>query len=569
MAASRIFRPLGTTCATGVLPRRLAPSHCSIASTSFRTIHTSVRLGSSSSPLQAVKSNLSEEPHFLTRRLADELRLPLFAASGDQLHLLKDPSHFYQTLKDKIGQAKERIFLASLYIGKEETELIEHLESALRQNLSLQLTILVDALRGTRESAPTPSCASLVSRLQAQFPDRVSIRLYHTPNLKGWLKKVVGKRFNEGWGLQHMKIYGFDDDVVLSGANLSRDYFTNRRDRYLLIEGHEEIADYLHSLVQLVGQFSFKLEAGANKDSAEAKETSPDWKLIWDGGKDSTPALSDQTEMQPYPKSGWTEAASNAVEEFTTKWHSRSRASAAESSEKNADTLLLPLLQMGPLKIRQETRAILQIIELALDAPPPQGPPPTLALTSGYFSLYEPYKKLLLRAKAAQSAIVKIICAAPEANGFFQSRGVSGWIPEAYTWYEYQFWRALRRSKRLLKQDGRDAEQGGVEIREWKKNGWTYHAKGIWFYPSSAEAATPTMVHVGSSNYGSRSADLDLECTFLISTHSKQLSQKFKEEYAMLEQDAKDLVDGALFQRPDRKVRRRVRIASRILKGML
>lgn len=487
------------------------------------------------------------------------------------MHLLQDPSHFYQTLKEKIAQAKDRIFLASLYIGKEETELIEHLESALRRNSSLQLTILVDALRGTRESAPTPSCASLVSRLHAQFPDRVSIRLYHTPNLKPWLKKIVGKRFNEGWGLQHMKIYGFDNDIVLSGANLSRDYFTNRRDRYLLIEGHEDIANYLDSLVHLVGQFSSKLQADAGKDATETKTTSPDWKLIWDGGKDSTPPLSEQIGMQPYPETGWTEAASTAVEEFTRQWHNRSLGPAAKDSSgaNAADTLLLPLLQMGPLRIRQETRAIPQIIQLALDAPRQDAPPPMLALTSGYFSLYGPYKKLLLQAKAAQSAIVKIICAAPEANGFFQSKGVSGWIPEAYTWYEYQFWRALRRSKRLLKQDGRDAEHGGVEIREWKKNGWTYHAKGIWFSASSEEKAGPTMVHVGSSNYGSRSADLDLECTFLISTGSKEFSQKFKDEYATLEHDAKDLVDGALFRRPDRKVRRRVRIASRILKGML
>ncbi|CDS00053.1 hypothetical protein [Sporisorium scitamineum] len=368
-----------------------------------------------------------------------------------------------------------------------------------------------------------------------------------------------------------MKIYGFDNDIVLSGANLSRDYFTNRRDRYLLIEDHEDIANYLHSLVQLVGQFSFKLEAGVDKNVTEAEQTNPGWKLIWDGGKGSTPPLSRQTGMQPYPESGWTEAASAAVEEFTRQWHSRSLVPRANlsSNEKDADTLLLPLLQMGPLKIRQETCAIPQIVDLALDTPSKEGRLPMLALTSGYFSLYQPYKKLLLRAKSAKSAIVKVICAAPEANGFFQSKGVSGWIPEAYTWYEYQFWSALRRSNRLLKQDGRDVEEGGVEIREWKKDGWTYHAKGVWYYPPSAEEAAPTMVHVGSSNYGSRSADLDLECTFLISTRSKKLSQKFKEEYAILEQDAKDLVDGELFQRPDRRVRRRVRIASRILKGML
>lgn len=548
------------------LQRPLKASRLDLATSSRKALQTTGRI------LQPATQRPHQDQHSLIRQLADELRLPLFLASGDQLHLLRDPSHFYETLKEKISQAKERIFLASLYIGKEETELIEHLESALQRNPSLQLTILVDALRGTREAAPTPSCASLVSRLHAQFPDRVSIRLYHTPNLKGWLKKVVGKRFNEGWGLQHMKIYGFDNVVVLSGANLSRDYFTNRRDRYLLVENHKEVADYLHSLVHAVGQFSFKLEAIPTEGSSTERAT-PDWKLVWDGGKDCPAPLTGQDLSEPYAESGWTSAATKSLEDFTRQWHARSPSSTSNSdTNKNADTLLLPLLQMGQLHIRQETYAIPKILSLGLEAPDTQAKPALLGLTSGYFSLYKPYKALLLQAKAARTAIVKIICAAPEANGFFQSKGVSGWIPEAYTWYEYQFWRALQRSKRLLWQNGRDARHGGVEIREWNKDGWTYHAKGIWYTPPSTESAEtsgPTMVHVGSSNYGSRSADLDLECTFLISTQSRELSQRFREEFETLQRDANDVVDEKLFQRPDRQVRRRVRVAAWILKGML
>ena len=376
MKAARTLQMIGAVCTHSgrcgvkgaVLSRRILPLQYGISSTDSQMLHSTSRLQS----YDATSNALAEDPHFLTKRLANQLQLPIFPSSGDQLQLLEDPSHFYQTLKDKIAKAKNRIFLASLYIGKEETELIEHLEAALDRNPSLQLTILVDALRGTRESAPTPSCASLVSRLHSRFPERVSIRLYHTPNLKGWLKKLVGKRFNEGWGLQHMKIYGFDNDVVLSGANLSRDYFTNRRDRYLLIEEHQDVANYLHSLVHLVGQFSFKLEAAAeakNKGS-EIKSATPDWKVVWDGGKGITPWLSDQLGTLSYPETGWTEAASTAVEEFTRQWHRRSLTPITNTGnrEKDADTLLLPLLQMGPLKIRQETKAIPQILRLALEA---------------------------------------------------------------------------------------------------------------------------------------------------------------------------------------------------------
>jgi CDP-diacylglycerol--glycerol-3-phosphate 3-phosphatidyltransferase len=41
--------------------------------------------------------------------------------------------------------------------------------------------------------------------------------MYHTANLRGLKKKIVPKRLNEGWGLQHMKLYGIDDEIIISG----------------------------------------------------------------------------------------------------------------------------------------------------------------------------------------------------------------------------------------------------------------------------------------------------------------------------------------------------------------
>jgi CDP-diacylglycerol--glycerol-3-phosphate 3-phosphatidyltransferase len=37
-------------------------------------------------------------------------------------------------------------------------------------------------------------------------------------------------------GVHHQKIALFDDTVIMGGANLSHNYFTNRRDRYLIIK---------------------------------------------------------------------------------------------------------------------------------------------------------------------------------------------------------------------------------------------------------------------------------------------------------------------------------------------
>ena len=95
------------------------------------------------------------------------------------------------------------------------------MDQALAENPDLQVSILTDAQRGTRES-PDPSCASLLSTLVAKHgADRVEIRMFHTPNLTGLRKKHIPRRINEGWGLQHMKLYGFDDEIILSGYGSS------------------------------------------------------------------------------------------------------------------------------------------------------------------------------------------------------------------------------------------------------------------------------------------------------------------------------------------------------------
>jgi len=95
--------------------------------------------------------------------------------------------------------------------------LIDTIADALRDNPDLQVSILSDALRGTRET-PNPSCASLLCSLVEEFgPERVDIRMYHTPNLTGLKKKHIPRRINEGWGLQHMKLYGIDDEIIISG----------------------------------------------------------------------------------------------------------------------------------------------------------------------------------------------------------------------------------------------------------------------------------------------------------------------------------------------------------------
>ena len=88
------------------------------------------------------------------------------------------------------------------------------IDEALSNNDSLECNILLDCLRGNRGS---PNSRTLLQELGDRHGNRFRLYMYHTPRLRGVLKKVVPERFNEVVGLQHTKINVFDDNVLLTG----------------------------------------------------------------------------------------------------------------------------------------------------------------------------------------------------------------------------------------------------------------------------------------------------------------------------------------------------------------
>ncbi|BGP36216.1 CDP-diacylglycerol--glycerol-3-phosphate 3-phosphatidyltransferase [Rhodotorula kratochvilovae] len=569
-------------------------------------VHPSRSYYASAPPLHA---EFERHPAFVD--LSSELAsagLPAFAAHGETgVRVLYEPKEFYQTLLDKIRNARRRIFIASLYVGKEEKELVAALHAALRANPSLRVTLLVDYLRSTREH-PGASSAALLASLSAAFPDQVDLRLFHTPALYGWQRRWVPKRFNEGWGLQHMKVYGFDDDVIMSGANLSHDYFTNRADRYISFEAHAPLADFFALLVSTVGSYSFRATA---TDTSSAFPTPT---LSWP----SSNALPSDPFAAPSPRRALSDLRSHAhgaLSSLLSTWHSRSASSRAahlpasllspprafSRSRSPAalhpafDTLLRPVLQMAPFSLDYETRAVVPGIFRAANAlaTAPGGQRTTLDWTSGYFGLGEEYRRLALQCEAR----VRIVSAAPEANGFYGSRGVSRFIPPAYTYFSQRFFAqvaAHAAQKRL--------EEPRVEMSEWKRDGWTYHAKGIWLAPSvsnphspasatsfttpmlssSHDAQTndlplrlshpspPFLTLIGSSNFGARSATRDLEAGVLLTTTNTPLRWALEGEVRRIREWCKGgEVTAEMFDRSERRVPWAVKVAARRIEGML
>ncbi|KAI1355880.1 hypothetical protein F5Y01DRAFT_324990 [Xylaria sp. FL0043] len=451
---------------------------------------------------------------------------PSFRINGSQIQIIKSPTDFYETLKAKILRAKKRIFLSTLHK-------IATLQEALRKNPDLKLSILTDALRGTRE-APNASCASLLAPLVTEFgPNRVEIRMYHTPNLTGLRKKYIPNRINEGWGLQHMKLYGVDDEIILSGANLSNDYFTNRQDRYHLFAS-KDITDYFWRLYQGVTSLSFLVEP--------TQETAR-FRLEWPS-----------TNAVPSPLEHPTQYVSQAtkiVSKLISLGDDKVGLPSSDQSSSSRDTTVYMLAQLSQL-MRPDTSTELPVItHLLKTLAKPEYSGSSWTFTAGYFNP-DPTLRNLLLSTASQGNTV--ITASPQANGFYGSKGVSGLLPGAYTYLARRFLREIHQRKR----------DSSIVLKEWRKGtvgepeGWTYHAKGLWI--TLPDEKDPTMSIIGSSNYTKRSYSHDLEAGALIVTRDEDLKKRLGAEQRWLQDFAKPVTLDD-FATNERRVGLNVRIA--------
>ena len=181
--------------------------------------------------------------------------------------------------------------MSALYWGVEEKEqkLRDAVSSSLSNTPGLRVKILLDWCRGTRlvggQSSVTllsPLLSSLPQHSTTERSSRCRLAFHQTPQLRGWLSRLLPSKWNELLGLQHCKVYIFDNSLVISGANLSRDYFTNRQvrnandhdnvgiiyyiylylqDRYVVIEDCKPLADYYEGLVDRISEFSLQLQS--------------------------------------------------------------------------------------------------------------------------------------------------------------------------------------------------------------------------------------------------------------------------------------------------------------------
>ncbi len=270
--------------------------------------------------------------------------------------------------------------------------------------------------------------------------------------------------------------------MIVDRANLNESYFTNRQDRYIHFH-HPSLATYCQEFLQASSAFTYRL--APDPSSPEGYRTH------WD-----------QTAVHPQDMEP---LAQTELSKFQARWKIRSREAISEprrgsvSASVGEDTLVMPIIQGGQFGIREEEDALASLLNgLSQHATNSSSTStayngPLIDFTTGYFGIYNDYCKLILQS----SLRYRIICSSPkvciihrhyqlytlftliQANGFHGSKGVSGRLPEGYTFLEQRFMRQVRQAGlEWLHDDDTRLDGPGVQLNEWEREGWTYHAKG-------------------------------------------------------------------------------------------
>jgi len=481
--------------------------------------------------------------------------LPAFAVDGNKISVLLQPQDFYQTLKTKASQAQRRIVFASLYLGtgKLEKELVDTMyqrtKEMIKTNTDFQIDILLDHPRASRGKK---SSKTMLLPLVKDFTDNVNVCMYHPPKLRGLLYKLIPERFNETISAMHIKSYIFDDTLVLSGANLSNDYFTNRQDRCIVFEDSKELCDFFHNLVKTVSSFSLTLQPDCTtKVSANCSEHP------YKGSKEQYIEIvkkklrhfiqeysqlrtvgcnSDQIFCREKKDLVLDDILSGAGVDRKSQERSSDALRCfpkdkSHESHTQYDTLLIPTLQMFYYGVRQDEFFTSRFLELA-----PSNS--EIFLATAYFNITNQHWNEVLRTKSRN---FDVVMAHPLANGFYKAPGPAGGVPFAYTLIAKQCFKDILQFKL----------QNRIKFWEYQRPGWTFHGKGLWAV--LCDAPLPQITMIGSSNFGNRSVYRDLEAQVTIVTTNDRLSRQLKsEKVSFLEYSEK--VDTNTYKDPERKV---------------
>jgi CDP-diacylglycerol--glycerol-3-phosphate 3-phosphatidyltransferase len=392
------------------------------------------------------------------------------------------PTDFHSNLCDMIRGAKRRVYLASLYVGPaasshhtKELELLDALShiSSSDDDSSQQVDVkvLLDKNRALRpvpmtcketdEKITTSSAQAVAHAIQNSAKDTSGLYLFQV--LSSPLKMVLPNPLDEVAGVFHIKAYIIDDSLILSGANLSEEYFSDRQDRYLWIcNGGNGLVDFYADLIDLLCNNS---EQYAN-DGSTAKSTITKEELL-------TQLTNIFTDSDP-------KSAGDLL------------------SDNETVGVCIPTFQapggfFSGLSFPSDVEATNNLLDEGSNQKVDRA---EVKLASAYLN---PPQSLLDRLANYQH--VDLLSAGRVSHGFRPKKkaGNKGkdWIP---TVFEHLAQDACQKLPQ-------------AQLLHWEREDWTFHSKGLWLEQDSELVAAIA----GSGNFGARShyRDMESNCIFV------------------------------------------------------
>ena len=173
----------------------------------------------------------------------------------------------------------------------------------------------------------------------------------------------------------------------MSRANLSRDYFTNRQDRYMLFSDSTRLADYFSRVAQTIADHSYCV--GSDEELRPALEFDH---------------LTSRANSVKYRR-----IVSDSVRNLLRSEQSiNCQSNSGSGGNEEEDTAVFPLLQMGQYGIRQEEEATVRLLA-GLSAGE------RLCLATGYFNLPPRYIQALLGA----GGDISVLAASPQVYNIY------------------------------------------------------------------------------------------------------------------------------------------------------
>mmetsp|Transcript_5529 Transcript_5529/g.12066 ORF Transcript_5529/g.12066 Transcript_5529/m.12066 type:complete len:582 (-) Transcript_5529:50-1795(-) len=447
------------------------------------------------------------------------------------------PSDFHSHLCDRIEHAQERIVIASLYVGvgtyasngaseqivgttglknSKEDALLQALQYAATNNNLKKIQVLLDANRALRKVSLTnmqrqshePS-----SHLQTNSAEAVLSRLYqflksssHSQNSGLFLFPVNDRRLctilpsplDEVAGVFHIKAYIVDDELILSGANLSEEYFSSRLDRYMLFtNGGGGLVDFYANLCDTLSEYAVRYDgyssAGSNSlswmfslhdEKTRREKLERSLMHLFDGGN------------QAYQNGDSTNSVAYAIPTFQMPTSFLGRQFRLQSDKHVTRNLLFSAL-------KYERSA-------------------SVRLSSAYLNLTPNLLSVLTEFGKKNVGAPYVVTAGPISHGFAPKQG----SPEGYVGIVEKIKSTIPKAFfRLVMEVAQLIMSSGGKILLYERPGWTFHSKGIWITANDGKSHLPETINnsssllstiIGSGNYGARSEDLDVESNCIL-----------------------------------------------------